>query len=246
MKNIKIFIRSKLKNIEFLFNINKLFYKLFRIRSCYRLYNDKRKCIFIHIPKTAGRSFHRYLFSKDSPGHIPLKRYKILDEKKYNKYYKFCFIRKPSDRLYSAFNHYFKKSKVDEKLVKGKEEHFIAKKYFFNFKNFESFLIYLRDKKRNNIILQQPHFRPMVDWIHINNKIPTDLNIFPVEKIYKLKNFFDVKFDLTNEKFPKIGKESSDGVIKLYNESDLCKEIIHKFYNKDQKIYDDVINKFNN
>ena len=86
----------------------------------------------------------------------------------------------------------------------------------------------------------------MVDWIHINNKIPTDLNIFPVEKIYKLKNFFDVKFDLTNEKFPKIGKESSDGVIKLYNESDLCKEIIHKFYNKDQKIYDDVINKFNN
>ena len=27
------------------------------------------------------------------------------------------------------------------------------------------------NKKKNNIILQQPHFRPMVDWICVNNKI---------------------------------------------------------------------------
>ncbi len=86
----------------------------------------------------------------------------------------------------------------------------------------------------------------MVDWICVNNKIPTDLNIFPVEKIYKLKNFFDVKFELSNEQFPQIGKESSDGVIKLHNESDLCKEIIQRFYKNDQKIYDDIINKFKN
>tara|TARA_Y100000768_G_scaffold63599_1_gene43711 strand:- start:12254 stop:13006 length:753 start_codon:yes stop_codon:yes gene_type:complete len=245
VRNFKIYIKTKIKNIEFLLNINSKIYKFLNIKNCYSPENNKLKCIFIHIPKTAGRSFHKYLFGTDSPGHIPLKRYHILDNKKYIEYYKFCFVRKPSERLYSAFNHYFKKSKIDEKLIRGKEEHFIAKKYFLNFKNFEDFLLYIKNKNKNNLILQLPHFRPMVDWINVYNEIPIDLKIFPAEKIHQIRLFFDKKFNLSNHKFPEIGKDTTSGLLKLNNESILCNEIIQKFYKDDQYIYEKAIRNYN-
>ena len=85
--------------------------------------NHKYKCIFVHIPKTAGSSIRRILPESEEPkfigGHatatnmygffrnnFPEKQKSIivLGEKKWDEYFKFAFVRNPWDRFVSAYN----------------------------------------------------------------------------------------------------------------------------------------------
>lgn len=59
----------------------------------------KDSVIFTHIPKTGGKSIKNTLKLKGS--HTPLFIYQ--EEKNFNKYYKFTFVRNPWDRLVSTF-----------------------------------------------------------------------------------------------------------------------------------------------
>ena len=63
--------------------------------------------IFIHIPKTAGKSIFQGLYGiglHESFGHAGVDAYlSILGPRKFNKFFKFAFVRNPWDRLYSAF-----------------------------------------------------------------------------------------------------------------------------------------------
>ncbi len=70
---------------------------------------DKKKCIFVHIPKTAGISVCKGLFSVDAIGHMPLRYYQqALGAEKYTKYFKFAFVRNPWDRVFSAYSYFTK------------------------------------------------------------------------------------------------------------------------------------------
>ena len=63
-----------------------------------------KKCLFFHIPKTAGVSVSRSLFGDIKWGHRNVKFYKMhYGEKVFNSLYKFCFVRNPYKRLYSAY-----------------------------------------------------------------------------------------------------------------------------------------------
>lgn len=72
----------------------------------------KKKAIFIHIPKAAGKSILQSVYGIDmhrSLGHATSFVYRdLLGKKKFSSYYKFAFVRNPRDRLRSAF--YFAKS----------------------------------------------------------------------------------------------------------------------------------------
>lgn len=66
---------------------------------------DRHRCIFVHIPKTAGVSICRALFGNLAGAHIPLARYQLVFSKKeFNSYFKFTFVRNPWDRVFSAYN----------------------------------------------------------------------------------------------------------------------------------------------
>ena len=66
---------------------------------------DEYRCIFVHIPKTAGISVSRSLFGNNGPGHETLRRFQIVfSEREYDTYFKFAFVRNPWDRVYSAYN----------------------------------------------------------------------------------------------------------------------------------------------
>jgi len=63
---------------------------------------DKRKCIFIHIPKCAGVSIESALFNS-KVGHNYAIQYYLCNPIKFKKYFVFTFVRDPLSRFVSAF-----------------------------------------------------------------------------------------------------------------------------------------------
>ena len=56
----------------------------------------EKKCVFFHIPKTAGISISNALFGDVKWGHRSVNFYKsYYGEKVFNSLYKFCFVRNP-------------------------------------------------------------------------------------------------------------------------------------------------------
>lgn len=80
---------------------------MLRVNNPYHEENDKFKCIFIHIPKTAGTSVTKALFDTD-PLHIPLSRFALFDKNKFERYFKFCFVRNSWARIFSEYNHIYR------------------------------------------------------------------------------------------------------------------------------------------
>src|SRR3954465_5712000 len=68
-------------------------------KNCFDYY----KCIFIHIPKTAGVSISKSLFGNYTD-HANIDWYlKHYEKRTVEQYYKVAFVRNPWDRLYSAY-----------------------------------------------------------------------------------------------------------------------------------------------
>ena len=64
---------------------------------------DEHRCIFVHIPKTAGISVAESLFGY-LPFHYTTLDYKVIfGTKTFREYFKFAFVRNPWDRLFSAY-----------------------------------------------------------------------------------------------------------------------------------------------
>jgi hypothetical protein len=62
----------------------------------------KHKCIFIHIPKTAGMSIQQG-FGREHNHNHPHKKPEDFSLSRWNSYFTFCFVRNPWDRLLSAY-----------------------------------------------------------------------------------------------------------------------------------------------
>ncbi|HVZ51734.1 MAG TPA: sulfotransferase family 2 domain-containing protein, partial [Pseudolabrys sp.] len=74
----------------------------FRGRGVYQGYPNEHRCIFIHIPKTAGSAIVESLFGAPSR-HVPYTEYEKANPRKFREYFKFCFVRNPWDRLVSSY-----------------------------------------------------------------------------------------------------------------------------------------------
>lgn len=79
--------------------------------------NHAYRCIYVHIPKTAGNSVNR-VFGTDWSDHADLRRYAAqLPPEVFARYHKFAIVRNPWDRLFSDYNYQRKKSRPrDSKL----------------------------------------------------------------------------------------------------------------------------------
>ena len=79
--------------------------------------NHTLRCIYVHIPKTAGNSINR-VFGIQWENHKDLQRYaNELPAEVIAGYYKFAIVRNPWDRLLSDYNYQRKKSRArDSKL----------------------------------------------------------------------------------------------------------------------------------
>jgi hypothetical protein len=72
--------------------------------------NHRYRCIFVHIPKTAGKSINRF-FGMEWQKHKDLSRYAgELQPQLFSSYFKFAIVRNPWDRILSDYNFQNKKN----------------------------------------------------------------------------------------------------------------------------------------
>ncbi len=123
--------------------------------------SDKHKCIFVHVPKAAGSSIETSEIFEDQRvktreyvgGHTTALEYREKYPNKFDKYYKFAFVRNPYSRLVSAFFH----------LINSYPDKKIYEKYFGVLE--ENFDIFCErsfsEEKFKNII----HLKPQYEFI---------------------------------------------------------------------------------
>ncbi len=66
---------------------------------------SEKKAIFIHIPKTAGKSICKNLFHVKRVGHMPYIWYQGIAPKQCSEYFTFSIVRNPWDRVVSAYSY---------------------------------------------------------------------------------------------------------------------------------------------
>mgnify|MGYP001157014909 CR=1 FL=1 len=190
----------------------------------YRDYNDETESIFIHIPKTAGISVSKSIYGENK-GHTKLLHYQRYDEERFDRYYKFAFVRNPWDRFVSAF-YYLKKG------GRNQQDKSWAAKYLMNGESLNGFIERINGDKnfRRDVLIHQ-HFEPQINYLK--------------DKSGNLNIDFIGRFENLNDDFQKIANhlqisaklkeininKEKDHYKTYYN--DKTKEIIERLYAED-------------
>ena len=115
----------------------------------------KTKTIFIHIPKTAGTSLVRSIYSKPPEGHRTAAFLRSIFKDRFTEYFKFCFVRNPYDRLYSSYK-FLERGGVNIHDANAFQKHLIR------YKDFEDFVLH---GLSYNLLDEIIHFTPQTIFI---------------------------------------------------------------------------------
>ena len=120
----------------------------------------EKKCVFFHIPKTAGISISKSLFGDVKWGHRSVSFYKShYGEKVFNSLYKFCFVRNPYDRLFSAYT-FLKEGGINNQDLE------FSNSYLQEFASFDEFVLKGLEKEE---IINWVHFKPQYTFVCDDN-----------------------------------------------------------------------------
>ena len=194
-------------------------------RRVYHPLFDNYRCIFIHIPKTAGSSIGHAIFGTHQTGHWKLITYRWTNSNKFDRYFKFTFVRNPWDRLASAYFYLAEGGKT-------KNDREWSKKNISHFKSFEDFVT--RGLSNDNI-LNWVHFVPQLNFIR---DIDGHINVDFVGKYENLKEDFEYvcnKLNINTE-LPHKNHSNRLDYRKIYSSS---------MIQKVQEVYSDDIEFFN-
>ena len=125
-------------------------------RAIYQPCFDKYQALFIHVPKSAGRSVVRGLFDVKSVEHAPADWYQQLDPEKFQRYFKFTFVRNPWDRAVSAYTY----------LGQGGSAASAEDRQWAEFVNsFDSFDSFIRQWLSTDNAMRNALFTPQVEFL---------------------------------------------------------------------------------
>lgn len=195
----------------------------FRGRGVYSGYPDKYKCIFIHIPKSAGTSVTQALFGPVSR-HVPYFEYERANPRKFREYFKFAFVRNPWDRLLSAYI-FLKKGGLNQMDRAWAEA---------NLSQFETFEEFVTEWVNEENIWSWVHFTPQHYFIcDDQGNIKMDF----VGRMENIQEDFSYICQKINKqvKLPEVNKTRNDHYSNYYN--DKTREIVSNVYAKDIEIF---------
>ena len=186
-----------------------------------------KKCIFIHIPKTAGTSIEQFIRNKGknyleligvqynrSLHHLTAHEIKKMYPYQFNIYYKFAIIRNPYDRLLSEY--YWTPVKgLGYKSGKTKAD------FLYNVINIVS-----KSKYLDNIYFD--HFIPQHMFVYEGKNLLVD-QLFKFESLDLASTVIQKNLDI-HEPFPVLNKTDSSNRIYWTQRQ---KEKIYELYKKD-------------
>lgn len=145
--------------------------------------NHEHRCIFVHIPKTAGNSVNR-VFGIGWADHKDLGAIRAeIPEEQFNSYYKFAIVRNPWARMLSDYNYQKKKSRpADSKLFlydeRGEKRAFHA---WIEAVLSDPFR-YAPATWGGDTSAPIHRWSPQVDWISVNGHVAVD-KVIPIETL---------------------------------------------------------------
>ncbi len=143
---------SKLKLIRF---VESEKYKLLDKDSLFAQFHNS-KTIFIHIPKTGGTSVFRSIYGNAvAEGHRSFSFYKLLFSDDFNDFFKFCFVRNPYDRLYSAYKF----------LQRGGNNTNDVESFRIYMKDYSGFRDFVLNGLTENLLREVIHLVPQTNFI---------------------------------------------------------------------------------
>lgn len=127
----------------------------------------EHRCIFVHIPKSAGISLGYSIFGRHTGNHTTISEYQIaFDRSEFNSFFKFTFVRNPWDRLLSAFL-FLKNGGRNKGDLQWAEQH------LSDYKSFDEFVT--KWVNRDNIY-KGIHFIPQHKFITTKNPAKPDVD----------------------------------------------------------------------
>ena len=183
----------------------------------------EKKCVFFHIPKTAGISISNSLFGDIKWGHKSVNFYKLYyGEKVFNSLYKFCFVRNPYDRLFSAYA-FLKEGGINNQDLE------FSNSYLQEYTSFDEFVLKGLDKEE---IMNWVHFKPQYTFVcDENDNIVMDF----IGKMENLKADFNTVCKHLNIESEL--KQLNKGAAKKIDFSEEVKAMIRLKYQKDFNLF---------
>lgn len=122
---------------------------------CLAPYDDNR-CVFVHIPKTAGLSLCAALFGCKGGGHLTARAYRaIFGAQDFDDYFKFTFVRNPWDRIVSAYTFLSQGGANERDRAWGQA-------VLSDFGSFDEFVLRWLDERR---LYEQIHLVPQWEFV---------------------------------------------------------------------------------
>lgn len=213
---------------------------------------EKKKLIYVHIPKTGGTSIESYLnlktkkkgnFEKIGYGvkifkgkkkalqHLTASEIKnLIGEDKFNQMDKFSIVRNPYSKIISEYSHFLH---LTGPKYHGDDSPLIVNGVIIN--NFDQFLNHVDNIVKNKLYDQNmfyDHFKPQFEFIQDNTDNLID-NIYKFEQLDTVKMMLKEKYPTNGALFPHSQKRKK----KKINLSLSQKDKIYAIYQNDFKIF---------
>lgn len=183
----------------------------------------EKNCLFFHIPKTAGISISNSIYGDVKWGHRTVDYYKsYYGDDVFYSLYKFCFVRNPYDRLFSAYT-FLKKGGINDQDLA------FSQKYLSEYLTFEDFVLRGLEKKE---IMEWVHFKPQYTFVCDNDKMVMDF-VGKMENINEDFEYLCKQININNAELKKLNMSS----VKKNDFSDEIKSIIKTKYQKDFTLF---------
>ncbi|MDU8885473.1 sulfotransferase family 2 domain-containing protein [Yeosuana sp. MJ-SS3] len=163
--------------------------------------SHKYKCIFIHIPRTAGSSIEKWICGSDwwkidkQTKHLLASQAKSIYQEYWDSYFKFSFVRNPWDRSVSCLKHpeYFGilfDKRMNFNLYKERFKFPILVEYDYRFYQAKDIV---NNRHKENMVYQNILDKE-IDFIGTYENLEKDLNF--IKRELGIKDKFEIKKSL--------------------------------------------------